>query len=505
MAHLRRTREVGGPGLTGPAIVVPQATYRPHPEHRILARRADIERRRVFEDMAKDDEFVNKRIQFETRGDARIKANTIQRRVQEIKLQESSKLEERRAKLKALLEEEERAFLDEAVSKTETVLDKQAKLRERAKALRERREAERASFAQEMLEKAWKDNCEPLRAQATQQTKQSIAVDLKLQMEEKHFLLEQEKEYEQFYAECEELDRLAKEARDESDIKNLNKGAAENVKFLDAQIKLLEDNRKEEMKLREEEKRLRLEHEALVQEEEQAERKAIMDKKLKVKAMLDADMEERTKYNEARMKETMAADLKLLEQLQAQMEEDDRGDQERKQRLAQESKQYMEYLQSLKATQDELNAQVEEAMQEIKKEVWKKETARWRMEKQKRNELMKEVNEVLHEQIASKRREIDDERRKIHEEGLELASKVAELNKQAEEEEKKQLEANRNYGTHLTAQIQFQRQKRQDEIEADKKLVRDIAAQNQAEEARIARALKEQRDMGLSITGSRFN
>ncbi len=44
----------------------------------------------------------------------------------------------------------------EMTTQEETVLERQAKMRERAKQLKERRESERMAFVQEKLEQQWK-------------------------------------------------------------------------------------------------------------------------------------------------------------------------------------------------------------------------------------------------------------------------------------------------------------------------------------------------------------
>ncbi len=51
---------------------------------------------------------------------------------------------------------EDQQCLEEMAAKEETVLERQAKMRERAKHLKEKREAERLTLVQEKLEQQWR-------------------------------------------------------------------------------------------------------------------------------------------------------------------------------------------------------------------------------------------------------------------------------------------------------------------------------------------------------------
>lgn len=482
------------------ARVVPQYSYKPPPEHLILKRRAEIERRRVYDNMNKEDEFIHKRIQFEERGDAKGKEALVTRRLKELEAEQEEKLQRRREKLKALLEAEEAQYLEEAVATVETPLEKMAKMRVRARELREKREAERQEFAAEMLEKAWQENCEPLRALQAKKTKELISFQLGAQIEEKKWLEQHERAVENFYAEQEEMDRVAKEARELNDLKKRREGDSYMLECLNEQIKMLEANRAEEARLQEEEKVIRLEQEKLVKEQERQEQEEELQKKLRLKAILDHDMQAKQQERAARMEVEMLADQKLLEQLKEEAEADHSGGIIRKQRLAQEMKQYMDYLQSLKGIQEEFEKQRETAMESVRKEVEKKQIAKWRAERHKRKELMKEVVNMLQIQKEQKRQEIEDERRKNHEEGLELAARVRELNKQAEEEAEQLKQTNVLFGHHLEEQIEHQAARRRDEIAADKEMIRTLMENDRLEDERINREIDRVNNMSLDLS-----
>ena len=58
--------------------------------------------------------------------------------------------------MRGLLKSEEEQYLHEISSKQETVLERQAKMRERARTLRERRESERMALVEKKLDQRWR-------------------------------------------------------------------------------------------------------------------------------------------------------------------------------------------------------------------------------------------------------------------------------------------------------------------------------------------------------------
>ena len=58
--------------------------------------------------------------------------------------------------MRELLKSEEEQYLQEISSKQETVLERQAKMRERARMLRERRESERMALVEKKLDQRWR-------------------------------------------------------------------------------------------------------------------------------------------------------------------------------------------------------------------------------------------------------------------------------------------------------------------------------------------------------------
>ena len=60
------------------------------------------------------------------------------------------------SRLRTLLQSEEEQYTTEMTGRQETVLERQAKMRERAKMLRERRETERLALVEKKLDQRWR-------------------------------------------------------------------------------------------------------------------------------------------------------------------------------------------------------------------------------------------------------------------------------------------------------------------------------------------------------------
>ena len=104
--------------------------------------------------------------------DKKIQKNAIKRRVKSLLEKEKYSLEERRDKycfyniwlflwyyicrLRDLLAAEENEYLEEVASNEETMLERQAKMREKAKILRDKREAERLALVEKKLDQRWR-------------------------------------------------------------------------------------------------------------------------------------------------------------------------------------------------------------------------------------------------------------------------------------------------------------------------------------------------------------
>ena len=59
-------------------------------------------------------------------------------------------------RLRSLLQREEQQYMSEMARSQETVLERQARMRERAKSLRDKREVERLNLVEKKLDQRWR-------------------------------------------------------------------------------------------------------------------------------------------------------------------------------------------------------------------------------------------------------------------------------------------------------------------------------------------------------------
>merc|ERR1719422_874712 len=178
----RRTREVTGPTPHSVAIFARPTNKRP-PEQLILDRRHQEDMRQQAEEVTKYNKICDLKNDWERSTDKRIQLNTVKRRVNSLLQANQFAIEERRDRLRSLLESEEKQYLVEMDAKEETVLERQAKMREKAKALKEKRERERLNLVQEKLEQQWRDQCEELRSTLSKRQQDQVAAERLQQLE----------------------------------------------------------------------------------------------------------------------------------------------------------------------------------------------------------------------------------------------------------------------------------------------------------------------------------
>lgn len=83
-------------------------------------------------------------------------ASSVKRKVKTMMAANQTDLELRRDRLREKLRYEEEQYLLEMEDKQETMLERQAKMRERAKFLKEKREKERLDYVEEKLDQRWR-------------------------------------------------------------------------------------------------------------------------------------------------------------------------------------------------------------------------------------------------------------------------------------------------------------------------------------------------------------
>lgn len=500
---MRRTREVSGPGVAGVAVVAKPTQLRP-PEWRILDRRAESQRRAVFDVAHADQAFVSQRVDFEKMGETRIKETAVQMKLDQFSVQESAALKARRAQLKELLEMEETSHMEEATTTVETMLEKQSKMRSQARALREKRETQRSQLATQKLDEAWKGNCEALRTLLSKKDHERVDMDRKFQVAQKEAQRQQEVWVEQIYAQSWEMDRVAKHARESANLKRSRLESKHLTDCLDAQVQLLEDNRAAEVVLQEEEKVLRFEQAAMLQEQERREIEVREANKKTLKRIFDKDVRQKEAEAAARVQEQLDADLKLIEQLEREQISVTLAETDKKQRLRRESESYLVYLQEMRNFEKQQEKVRDEYLDMEEKKTNAKRRAQFHEERNKRIGMMAEVVHTLQEQMEAKWLSIMKSRAdKVHE-AEQIAAGIADLNKQAAQREAVIAATNAKHRDELLTQIDDVSERQMVERLEDAKLSELMLEHHIAEESKINSELSRIASLDMSVTGRAF-
>lgn len=431
----------------------------------ILDRRKQEEQRQQAEELTKHNKLHDLKNDWERWTDRKIQLNTVKRRVDDLLKANEFGIEDRRERLRNLLQQEEAEYLHEMASKEETVLERQAKMRDRARSLKEKREAERQAFVNEKLEQQFRDQCEELRSTQSKRHQDEVAVERLEQLRIKSAMESQQKEEDDMYAEMWYADMRAKKRREEEDALKQMTANREVVDVLLMQMKDLEAKKEEEKELITEEAELLREEARLMKLEEQQAVETKRRKQQEVREMYGQSLQVKRDKQAREMQEQLAFDLKMLEQLLQESREEAREQAQRKRELREEDRRYREYLQRMKEEEKRREAELERVCDAEVEKMWDKKVKQWRMEKEARQKLMADV-------MASRRQQVQDklllnERRQAEAlvERTELLQKIEE-NKRLEREQVEQLRAKHEaHQTDLVGQIDYNR--RQRELEAD--------------------------------------
>lgn len=125
------------------------------------------------------------KINFFEDADRKSRNNRVKKTVDEIMNQRNFLLNERRARLKKLLDNEQRAFEKEILNSAVSPLERAAELREKAKQIRQRKENENSEFVQEKLDQKWRLESDELRTYQSKHMQAGMGVEHMRQVQEK--------------------------------------------------------------------------------------------------------------------------------------------------------------------------------------------------------------------------------------------------------------------------------------------------------------------------------
>uniref|UniRef100_UPI003AAA810B cilia- and flagella-associated protein 53 n=1 Tax=Centroberyx gerrardi TaxID=166262 RepID=UPI003AAA810B len=474
-------REFNGPTPHSAAVRAKFPSSRP-PDYLILDRRRQEDARDKVLEFTKYQQTCDLRTTWQKRTDRSILVGTIERQVKDAMNQYEMSIDERRDRLRGMLEAEEQQLMREIEDKKETVLERQAKMRERAKTLKERRESERQQLVADKLEQLFREQSEELRAIQTKRREEEVCVERAAQLRSRQEQRQQRQEEERLFAELWDADRQAKEERESQDLQRQQQSNMEQLGYLRAQMEAAEQQRQQAKQLKEEEAQLLREQREMLQLKEQREQQQKHQGQETRRRQLDQCLRLKMKRLAREQQDELELDMSILQQLLTEERDEKQDAAQRKILLRDEQQKYRQYLADELEKQKRQEEETEQLIEAELKETWAKREKKSQMQREARNRLMKDVMETRHLQIQQK---LDLNMQKQ----IQLAKDRDELNKTIEgikvldeEQKRRHKQTCQAYQADLRAQMMHQQQLRSEEkAQAEREHRQGLAVQEEYE------------------------
>ncbi|PAA59231.1 hypothetical protein BOX15_Mlig024162g1, partial [Macrostomum lignano] len=405
--------------------------------------------------------LMDMRSDWEQQTNKRLQRKAVNRRLQEYRRQMEMRIEERRDRLRALLEADERRHLEEMDASQETVLERQAKMRERAKQLREEKEAERQQLVEQKMNELWREQSEELRTNLQKRHLAEVIAERDNQVHLKKRLEAQRQAEERYFHELWKDELAAKAEREERDLAERKQREMETVAVLEQQRAAFKARRDEELKLKEEEAQLVREMEELRKVEAAQAAEERRRKEQETRRMLDRNIRLRMRQKAREAQEELAFDMKILEQLAEESRVEEANTRARKLAMREEDRRYREYLRNMMEEEKAREAELERLLDAEIQQQWQKRVDQWRREKEARRQLLEQVMAERRTQIQERLLANERRQREAAEEKAEILARIEAMKVEEREEAAARHQKNLNFGEELKAQINFNEHLRQ--------------------------------------------
>ncbi|XP_077478390.1 cilia- and flagella-associated protein 53 [Stigmatopora argus] len=324
--------------------------------------------------------------------------------VNEVMMQQLFSVQERRDRLRGLLDDEERRLILKARRDHKTPAVIQAQMRERAQNLQETREALRRQTVAEKLDQQFRLQCQELREAQSKQRLLQVCHEREAQVrgrEEDARL--QRLEDDMFYRLWRD-DTRAKEEREKNEETETRHRGRLQMEYLRQQMEAAEGRRQQERRRRQEEAekqgqemqtlRDMAHNERRLQQEAQETRRAILDDSLRLK--LERVAKER--------QEELQVDLAIVQRMLDDENQAKQDHADKRADLREEQVRFCQYLSDQSTRRKKEEEEMERMMAEKMKETWDKREEQNLMQQEARNRLMIDCIESQRLQTAQKRK-----------------------------------------------------------------------------------------------------
>ncbi|XP_078276556.1 cilia- and flagella-associated protein 53 [Rhinoraja longicauda] len=372
-------------------------------------------------------------------------------------------IEERRERLRELLEAEEKEYMNQLNLLGETRLEKQAKMRQQVKDLKIRRERDQQRLIAEKLDQQFREQCEELQIKLSHQRVQELPKDWKAQIKFKKRLQNQQKEEDYVFDELWEKDRIAKEERAEKEMREQHEKRQDILTGQLEQIAEADAKRMNQKQWKKQEGELLKEKQRLSKLEDQLHAREKFQKQKELRGTLDISMALKAKRVAKEQELEQALDFKLRDEALKEVADDVQAQMQKKMDRRREQQLYRNYLaqraDNEKLQEEETNRLIEADMEKT----IAKRNEQNRLKKEAHDSLMNEVMETRKLQVQEKLEKNTKSPQQLAAERAKM-DKFVEDQKQVEDETlAREKHKKKQFQQDLLGQINYQKQQRERE------------------------------------------
>merc|ERR1712147_118016 len=408
----RRTREYTGPTPHSVAIQERKRSNRPHDF--LIQERQKIEaQRQLAQDQKTAQDAFDLMNDWQIRTGNIIQTNRVRRKVNEKLFEAELRLEERRNALSALLlrEEEEYAKELEVHFRGESLIERQAKMRQRAKELAEKRESERLKIVNEKNEQQWRQECVELRPVLSRRHQDQVCAARKHQSETKAMIAAEKRHEDDLYAALWKQDEQVKAAREVAETAEQLKRNQDTLDILRIQVAAKEAQREAAKRVIEQEAELMNHERELRRREEEFKMNEQSMAQQSYRRELERNRIARLKRELKLKEEEQQLEKKILDEASRALNDEKTVTAELREQRIQNEQQYREYIRQLRLEEIERERQLGQRYMDDQRRDWELRDAKLRQQNEARQELMKRVYQIRADQIQyrenEKRKEIE--------------------------------------------------------------------------------------------------
>lgn len=413
---------------------------------------------------------VNENAKWENRTHAMMQTQAVNAVARALKQKDQIHLQQRRAKLAMLLTQEDEQFREELASQSESSADRAKRLVKEARRLKAEREDKRRAFAEEQLERQWKEGCDDLRTIDSQFFKVHCNTEVLKQIDDKKLRKQDALTDKQRWAAEWESERLKKVAMEDTKQAKRHEALLDNRRDLKNQMDEQEAKKQADFQQLQREKAIFqkiLEMDAAASQEKA---RVELERKRNLQKETVAYNEQLQAEREAAYQRQREEDKRDLQQKMDEYREDTRRVENDKAAQRRDIIEFRAYLERRRAEERRMEKELERLVQEDLDRANLKRDMQWEKERLAREKLMKNVYEQRSEQLAARQAD-----RVRAEEELYLEKRAAEIEIQrAQEDELRQLQEEKAAAARrlrdLDSQVAINRERKRlqkEELEAE--------------------------------------